>query len=119
MNWLDGLRSANDQARLFGVEYDIGVQRPYAYSATLNMGRLQLQESVMHLRLRLLHEEDLLRFFDALASTGGGVYTIDECKLRRLKSVDTKQAAQSPNLAAECALRWLTVKPSPLPEKTP
>ena len=29
INWLDGLRSANEQARTFGVEYDIGAQRPY------------------------------------------------------------------------------------------
>ncbi|HET7160272.1 MAG TPA: hypothetical protein VFI62_14840 [Burkholderiales bacterium] len=119
MNWLDALRSTNDQARLFGVEYDIGVQRPHTYAAQLNVGPLLLQESVMQLRLRLLHEEDLLRFFDALANTGGGLYTIDECRLRRLKNVDTEQVAQPPNVAAECALRWLTAKPPLSPEKKP
>jgi hypothetical protein len=118
MNWLDSLRSANEEARLFGVEYDIGVQRPSSYGAELDVGRLLLQESVMHLRLRLLHEEDLPRFFEALAKRGGGLYTVDQCKLRRLKIADTDQRAQSPNLTAECALRWLTVKPASLPDKT-
>ncbi|MES2564221.1 MAG: hypothetical protein V4637_16065 [Pseudomonadota bacterium] len=117
MNWLDGLRIANDQARLFGVEYDIGVQRPYSYASELNVGALVLQESIMNLRFRLLHEEDLPRFFDFLTKTAAGLYTIDQCKLQRLKDIQTEEVVQPPNLAAECALRWLTVRPSPLPEK--
>src|SRR5690349_12037042 len=40
MNWIDGLRLANREARTFGVEYDIGAQRPYAYAAEVNPGPL-------------------------------------------------------------------------------
>ena len=29
INWLDGLRLANQQADLFGVDYQIGTQKPY------------------------------------------------------------------------------------------
>jgi hypothetical protein len=117
INWLDSLRIANEEAQIFGVEYDISAQRPYAYAAEFNVGQLVLQESVMHLKFRLLHEEDLPRFFEALARRGGGFYTIDQCTMRRMKdAVPDKATAMQPNLAADCDVRWLTVKPS-APEK--
>ena len=114
INWLDSLRIANEEARIFGVEYSIGAQRPYAYASEFGVGQLMLQESVMHLKFRLLHEEDLLRFFDALARRGGGFYTIDQCIMRRIKPGEAEKTIQAePNLAAECDVRWLTVKPAP------
>ena len=116
INWLDSLRVANEQARIFGVEYDIGAQKPYVYAAEFNLGQLVLQESLMHLRFGLLHEEDLPRFFDALASYGGGFFTVDQCTLRRLRAVDEKVQMQA-NLNAECDVRWLTVKPAGPAEK--
>jgi hypothetical protein len=117
INWLDSLRVANEQARIFGVEYDIGAQKPYVYAAEFNVGQLLLQESLMHLRFRLLHEEDLPRFFDALAAYGGGFFTVDQCTVRRLRPVDEKVAQLQANLNAECDVRWLTVKPAGPAEK--
>ena len=42
-NWLDGLRQTNQQADLFGVDYEIGVHKPYAYAADLFPGQIQLK----------------------------------------------------------------------------
>jgi hypothetical protein len=118
INWLDSLRNANEEARTFGVEYDIGAQKPYTYSAEFNPGQLVLQESIMHLRFRLLHEEDLPRFFSALARYGGGYFTVDQCHLQRIRPGEADRAVTvQPNLAAECDLRWLTVKPASAAEK--
>lgn len=118
INWLDSLRVANEEAGIFGVEYDISAQRPYVYAAEFNAGQLLLQESVMHLRFRLLHEEDLPRFYNALARRGGGFFTIDQCKLRRLKTGEPEKSLHfQPHISAECDLKWLTVKPAPSAEK--
>jgi hypothetical protein len=118
INWLDSLRTANEQAHIFGVEYDIGAQRPYAYAAEFNPGQLQLNESVMQIRFRLLHEEDLPRFFDALSRSSGGFFTIDRCVMRRLRPGEgDRAAAMQQNLSAECDVRWLTTRPAPSPEK--
>ena len=116
INWLDSLRLANEEARIFGVEYDIGTQKPYVYAAEFDAGQLMLQESLMRLRFRVLHEEDLPRFFTALQRHTGGFFTVDQCQLRRLKEPDKVVQAQ-PNLAAECDVRWLTVKPASAQEK--
>jgi hypothetical protein len=108
INWLDGLRLANRQADLFGVEYQIGAQKPYAYAADYNPGQLALNQSVMRLRFRLLHEEDLLRFFNALARQGTGLFTIDQCTLQRINTGGIIR--YQPNVNAECDLSWITVK---------
>ena len=84
INWLDGLRLANQQADLFGVDYQIKSQQPYPYAANLNPGQLMLSQSQMQLRFRLLHEEDLMRFLTALARLGGGIFTVDQCVMKRL-----------------------------------
>jgi hypothetical protein len=118
INWLDSLRTANEEAGLFGVEYDISAQRPYAYAAEFNTGQLLLEESVMRLKFRLLHEEDLPRFFNALARGSGGFFTIDQCLVRRLKAGEAEKSLQfQPHLGAECELRWLTIRPAATPEK--
>ena len=104
---------ANQQANIFGVEYEISAQRPYAYAAEFNPGQLLLQESVMRLRLRLLHEEDLPRFLQALGRQGGGFFTVDQCIMKRLRPGEAESVLQfQPNLSAECELSWLTAKPA-------
>lgn len=111
INWLDGLRLANQQADLFGVDYQIGVQKRYRYAAALEPGEIELLESVMRLRFRLLHEEDLIRFFDVLARQNVGVFHLDQCQMRR---VDTRGVIRyQPNLAVDCELSWITAKVAP------
>lgn len=120
INWLDALRIANQQANIFGVEYEISPQRPYAHAAELKPGPVALKESVMRLRLRLLHEEDLLRFFQALHRQGGGFFTLDECVVKRLKGSEAAAAAAGPvqpNLLAECEVAWVTAKPAAADKK--
>lgn len=108
INWLDGLRLANQQADLFGVDYQIGAQRPYAFASEFTPGPLLLNQSIMRVRFRLLHEGDLGRFFDSLARQGTGIFTIDQCLLRR---IDTRGVIRyQPNVNAECELSWITVK---------
>ncbi len=108
IDWLDGLRLANQQADLFGVDYQIGVQKSYPYAADFNPGQLVLNQSVMRVRFRLLHEGDLDRFFDSLARQGAGIFAIDQCLLRR---IDTRGVIRfQPNVHAECDLSWITVR---------
>jgi hypothetical protein len=112
ITWLDSLRAANEEARIFGVDYDLSAQRPYVYASEFNAGQLLLQESVMHLRFGMLHEEDLPRFLEALARRGGGYFTVDDCVVRRLRNLDEVNLTQvEAKLSAECNLRWLTVRP--------
>jgi hypothetical protein len=108
--WLDGLRVASESVGLFGVDYQIAAQRPYSYSAELSAPELVLQESVMKLKLHLLHEEDLLRFFMKLGQQNAGLFVLDQCVMQRLDSGST--LTYRPHLAAECDVSWITAKPA-------
>jgi hypothetical protein len=109
INWLDGLRLANERTDLFGVDYQIAAQAPYTHAAELGPGDLVLNQSVMTLRFRLLHEEDLLRFFNTLRDAGAGMFAIDDCAVKRAET--GTGVRYQPNLAAECRLSWITAKP--------
>jgi hypothetical protein len=117
INWLDGLRIANQQADLFGVDYQINTQKPYAFAGNLNAGPIALNQSVMKLKFRLLHEDDLMRFFNALARQGGGFFTIDQCFLQR---IDNRGVIRyQPNVTADCELSWITAKVGASAEQKP
>ncbi|MGQ0751689.1 MAG: hypothetical protein ACT4PS_14235 [Betaproteobacteria bacterium] len=110
INWLDGLRVANQTTDLFGVDYQISEQRAYAYAAEFGPGEIQLHQSVMKLRFGLLHESDLMRFFNALGQAGAGIFYIDQCLVKR---IDPGSALRyQPNLNAECELSWITARPA-------
>jgi len=108
INWLDGLRVTNQQADLFGIDYQIGSQKKYQYAASLNPGQIQLFESEMRLRFRLLHEEDIIRFFGLLARQNLGIFHVDQCEMRR---IDTRGIIRfQPNVSADCEVSWITAK---------
>jgi hypothetical protein len=109
INWLDGLRLANERADLFGIDYQIAAQAPYAYAQELSPGDIVLHQSVMTIRFKLLHEGDLMRFFAALRDAGAGMFAIDECAVNRAGTVGGAQG--EPNLLAECKLSWITARP--------
>ena len=114
INWLDALRLANQQTDLFGVDYQIETQRPLPHAADLKPGAIALNQSVMRLSFRLLHEEDLVRFLNALARQGGGIFTVDRCIMRR---IDTGGVIRyQPNVTADCELSWITAKVGAKPE---
>jgi hypothetical protein len=114
INWLDSLRVANQQTDLFGIEYQIETQKAYPRADDLNPGAVRLNQSLMRLRFRLLHEEDLIRFLNALARQGGGIFTVDRCTMRRL---DTGGVIRfQPNVTADCELSWITARVEAKPE---
>jgi hypothetical protein len=108
IGWIDALRSANREADLYGVEYEVGPQQPYSFMSEANAGALVVHQSIMKLRLGLLHEGDLFRFFEALAVQKVGRFTVNKCNLKRLP-VDLSVPVNQPTLHAECELAWITI----------
>lgn len=106
IEWVDGLRSANFALKLFGIDYAIGPQTAYAEPYVAVPG-LTLRESVMRVSLKLLHEEDLLRFFEYLEGRQLGVFHPRRCVVTRLQA---SPGADGPNLDANCELAWITAQ---------
>ena len=116
INWLEALRNANQQARTFGAEYQISTQQPYPFAQEYNAARLGMAQSLMKLNLRLVHEGELMRFFQVLEKQNVGAFDINQCVLQRVPNASENNVAQ-PNLRAECELAWITLNPAPAEHK--
>jgi hypothetical protein len=108
IGWIDALRAANQEADLFGVEYEVSPQQAYSFSGEVGAGPLAIHQSLMKLRFALLHEGDLFRFFDALAAQRVGRFSVNQCTLTRLP-VDLAVPVNQPTLSAQCDLAWITI----------
>lgn len=106
LDWVDSLRTANAEAQLYGVEYRIGQQEPFP-AASLGAAGLDMRQSSMRVKLPLLHEGDLMGFFERVAESRRGVFVITGCSMTRLGST---VSAEQPNLSAECDLSWITIE---------
>jgi len=108
ISWIDALRTANQEADLYGVEYNIGAQQPYSFTSEVNGGPLSVRQSIMKLHLGLLHEGDLFRFFQALSAQKVGRFSVNQCSLKRLP-VDLSVPVNQPTLSADCEVAWITI----------
>jgi hypothetical protein len=115
LNWIDALRVANMDARLYGVDYEVTTQSGYALTELVNAGSLPVQQSLMKLKLGLLYETDLLAFFQVLAEQNVGIFSVNQCNLQRLLS-DVSKPVNQPTLRAECEVAWVTIPPPAPPE---
>ena len=103
--WIEAVQLANQDARLYGLSYTLSPRA--AAPATLASG-LPLNQTRMVVKMPLLVETDLPRFFDALNARTSGVFRVNRCRLSRVSDVPP-QPVNLPELDAECELLWFTV----------
>lgn len=107
LNWVDGLRTANAQAGLFGIVYQINAQEPYVQPSENPMAQ-RVRHSKMTVSFGIVHEGDLMRFFRAVEAQKSGTFALSHCSLRRGNLIEAPQARRE-NLTAQCDLSWLTL----------
>ena len=105
MDWIENLEKIRKQHRVLDFKYSIAPQRPYTSLAPLDSGNFEINMSDMTLQFDLLHENQLMDFFDSLRADISGWFIIDHCVLER--SNDSDATAQ---LKATCTGGWLTLK---------
>jgi hypothetical protein len=102
---VNGLRSRHN---LFTLEYDIGAQRPLPLAAGQGFAAVEVLASRVKLRLKALHEGDVLGFVDALHASRHGFFPLERCVMKRLDVADAK--ILQPRVEAECTFEWITLK---------
>ena len=109
LDWIDAIRLSQQQRHLLPLSYEISAQQVLKVPLPLTMGQYQLRGSKMQLHMDLLHEMDLLNFFDDLRQAG--YFAVQDCALKRGGGAS---AGQSASLSADCSLLWLTLGDRPL-----
>jgi hypothetical protein len=110
LDWIDGLETLRKQNVVIGFTYTIAPQQAYKPPAALDSGNFTLNASEMKLSLYLLHEGQLVNFFNALRINIKGQFLLDGCTIGRLDKTSNTTPGISPQLKAECRGEWLTLK---------
>ncbi|MBI2311782.1 MAG: hypothetical protein HYU77_04670 [Betaproteobacteria bacterium] len=108
LDWVESIERYRERRQIFGMRYVISPQKPYTPAPGLATQSFDLRSSVMTVDLNLLHEGQLLDFLGDLQREVSGLYLVDRCRIDRIAaSVEMRYA---PQLKAECALNWLTLR---------
>jgi hypothetical protein len=102
---INGLRSRH---QLFALDYEIAAQRPLPLAGGRTYPAVDVLASRVQLRMRALHEGDVLGFVEGLAASRQGFFPLDRCAMRRLEAATPD--ALAPRVEAECAFEWITLK---------
>jgi hypothetical protein len=94
--------------QLASLDYEISPQRPLALSGGRVFSSVEVLASRVKLKVRALHEGDVIGFIDELSRTPQGFYSVDRCAMRRLETAGAESLA--PHVEADCALEWITLK---------
>lgn len=108
LDWIEDLDNIRKQDRVLDFKYTIAPQQPYMPPLPVESGNYDLNLSTMTLHLDLLHEGQLISFFDALRTEMKGRFILDRCALERSGAAPENIAA--PQLKAECTGGWLTLQ---------
>ncbi len=110
LDWVESLRTTANSLSLprlsYAIEPQIEVIPPV--QSVLGGENLQIRASKVQLELGLLHEFDLLRFFDALQVNAPGLIKVDGCELTWEVEVGG-QLNTDTNLSATCAVQLYSV----------
>ncbi len=112
LDWVEGLKQLQAQHIVLGFRYNIAAEQAYKPPVPVDSGNYALNMSAMTLSFDLLHEGQLVKFFDALRSNVRGFYMLDGCTVERLSGPEAGSAATglATSLKAECHGEWITLK---------
>lgn len=108
LDMVEMVNSLRSRHQLFALDYEISPQRPLVLSGGRAYNSIDVLASRVRLKLRALHEGDVLAFMESLAQSPQGYYPVDRCSMKRLEIVNPD--AVQPRVEADCSLEWITLK---------
>jgi hypothetical protein len=110
LDWIEGLEKLRRQDLVIDFRYNIAPQKIYAPLPAIDSGAFNIHYSEMKLQFDLLHEGQLLKFFDALRNQTKGHYQLEGCTLQHTGTAGNEAASTATHINAECSGGWITLK---------
>jgi hypothetical protein len=110
LDWIDELEKLRKQNLVIDFRYNIAPQKIYASKPAIDSGNYDVHYSETKLQFDLLHEGQLLNFFDALRSQNKGWYQLEGCTMQRVGTDEESATAAGAHIKAECSGGWITLK---------
>jgi hypothetical protein len=110
LDWMEGLEKLRNQNLAVDFRYNIAPQKNYVPQPAIDSGNFDIHYSEMKLQFELLHEGQLLKFFDALHNQIKGRYQLEGCAMQRVASDNGTATSTGAKIKAECSGGWITLK---------
>ena len=112
LDWMEGLDKLRRQNLVIDFRYNIAPQKIYAPQPAVDSGNFIIHYSEMKLQFDLLHEGQLLNFFNEMNRKIKGHYQLEGCKLERVAGNTNSDSGPSAvtNIKAQCSGGWITLK---------
>ena len=114
LDWMEGIEKIRQKNLVMDFRYSIAPQRIYTPQPPIGSGNFDIRYSEMKLQFDLLHEAQLLDFFDALRADIKGWYQLEGCTLQRIGTEtgadNGDKQTTTARLKAECSGGWITLK---------
>ena len=110
LDWIETLREASTDLTLPRVSYAMEPQLKVVapVESILAGDDIQIHLSRLQLEMGLVHELDLLRFFDELQQKAPGLIKVDHCDLT-WQAESPAKAVVGPNILANCSILIFSV----------
>lgn len=114
LDWLEDMEKLRQKNLVMDFRYAIAPQKIYAPQPPIDSGNFDIRYSEMKLQFDLLHEAQLLNFFEALHTSIKGWYLLEGCTLQRVGANsgadNDDDTTATVRLKAECSGGWITLK---------
>lgn len=110
LDWVEGLEKLRGQNLVVDFRYNVAPQRIYVPQPAIDSGNFDIHYSEMKLQFELLHEGQLLNFFDALRKQVEGHYQLEGCTMLHSDIEEHDATPEMTHLKAECSGGWITLK---------
>lgn len=110
LDWMETLETLQSALRLPGMSYEFGVQSVLEKSDASTYAWFG---SPMRLRLRILHEGDLLDFLTRMTQDSHAIVLTRSCRLAPASGAAGRPGHDFAVLEADCDTLWLTLKHTP------
>lgn len=110
LDWMEGMEKIRQQNSVIDFRFTIAPQKIYVSQPAINSGNFDINYSEMKLQMDLLHEGQMLDFFNALRKQINGQYQLESCALKHDAVNDAGNAAVAVHIKAECNGGWITLK---------
>ncbi len=114
LDWIEGLEKIRQQHHVSDFKYAIAPQQDFTPIPSLESGNFALKLSKMTLDFDLLHEGQLINFFNALHSQVKGRFILEQCTLERTGATAVNNVTVNPTLTtqlkAHCIGGWLALQ---------
>lgn len=111
LDWIETIRGIKSERKLFDIQYEIAPQQPIdAAILPGNSPNFDFYSSSMQMKMKLLHEDDLLNFLRDLRASAQAFLRVRRCDVERLPKSAGEIRGLQPQLSADCTIEWITIR---------